>query len=104
MERTYKITKIAEDGSRSMLTQIFHNALGAFENAVTFNMILHGVNNVADPILRYRFLTGVSPARTINPRDMAFISYHNDVYCVSEVFESEMPLLALGLNAVTNVN
>lgn len=95
MDKTYKITKILEDGRQILLPKIFHNCYEAYENAVTLNMQLHGISNIMDPVLRLKWRNGVRLPTILNPRSMAYIYFGKDVYCVSEVFESEKPYYTL---------
>lgn len=95
MDKTYKITKILENGRQILLPRVFHNGYGAYENAVTLNMQLHGISNIMDPMLRLKWRSGVRFPKVLNPRSMAYIYFGKDVFCVSEIFESEMPYFSL---------
>lgn len=95
MEKTFKIIKISEDGKQTMIPQFFHNCYGAVENAVTFNMKLHQVSNILDPMLRLKYRKGVFLPTTLSPRERAYVTVGTDVYCISEVFESEKHIFSL---------
>lgn len=55
MDKIFKIIRISEDGTQTMIPQFFHNSYGVLENAVTFNMLMHLVSNILDPQLRLKY-------------------------------------------------
>lgn len=104
MGKFFKIIKISQDGTQTMIPQFFHNCHGALENAVTFNMQLHRVSNILDPMLRLKYREGIFVPTTINPRDRACVAFGTDIFCISEVFESEKYLFLLTFHAACLVN
>lgn len=104
MDKTYKVNKISEDGTTTLLPLIFYNQYGVLENAVTFNMILHNISNILEPRLRLKYREGIMLPLTLNPREVAYIQDGTDVYCISEVYESEKNNFALTFEAIKRVN
>lgn len=104
MDKIFKIIRIAEDGTQSMIPQYFHNSYGVLENAVTFNMQLHQVSDIMDPVLRLKYRNGIAIPVSINPRERAYVSFGADMYCISEVFENEKLRFFLLFQAVSLVN
>lgn len=104
MEKIFKIIRVSEDGTQTMMPQYFHNSYGVLENAVTFNMQLHKVSNIMDPMLRLQYRNGIAIPISINPRERAYVSFGTDIYCISEVFESEKLNFSLLFQAASLVN
>ena len=104
MDKIFKIIRISEDGTQTMIPQYFLNSYGAVENAVTFNMRLHGISNILDPILRLQYRKGISLPINPDSRERAYVSFGKDMYCISEVFESEEPFFALTFQAAITQN
>lgn len=104
MDKIFKIIRISEDGTQTMIPRYFHNSYGVLENAVTLNMQLHQISNILDPRLRLKFREGIAIPLCTNPRERAYISYGKEVYCISEVFDSEEPFFRLAFQAASLVN
>ena len=104
MDKIFKIIKISEDGTNTMIPQFFHNTYGVLENAVTFNMMAHNVSNLLDPQLRLKYREGIMIPMTLNIRERAYVTIGTDIYCIFEVFENEKPNFALLFQAASSVN
>lgn len=104
MDKIFKIIRISEDGTHTMIPQFFHNSYGVLENAVTFNMLLHQISNILDPVLRLQYRKGIDLPTNLSPRERAYVTFGTDTFCISEVFESEKPIFALTFQAATLVN
>lgn len=66
MDKIFKIIRISEDGTQTMIPQFFHNSYGVLENAVTFNMLMHRVSNILDPQLRLKYQEGIMIPLNLN--------------------------------------
>lgn len=104
MDKTYKVNIISEDGTITLLPLIFYNQFGVLENAVTLNMMLHNISNILDLMFRLKYREGIMLPLTPNPREIAYIQDGPDVYCISEVYESEKINFALTFEAIKRVN
>lgn len=104
MDKIFKIIRISEDGTQTMIPKYFQNSYGVLENAVTFNMQLHQISNILDPMLRLQYRNGIAIPVGLNPRERAYISFGTDIYCISEVFENEKPNFSLLFQAASLVN
>ena len=104
MEKIFKIIRISEDGTQTVIPKYFQNSYGVLENAVTFNMQLHRISNIMDPMLRLQYRNGIALPISLNPRERAYISFGTDIYCISEVSESEKPNFSLLFQAASLLN
>ncbi len=104
MDKIFKIIRISEDGTHTMIPQFFHNSYGVLENAVTFNMLAHNVSNILDHQLRLKYREGIMIPMNLNIRERAYVTIGTDMYCISEVFENEKPKFSLLFQAASLVN
>ena len=104
MDKVYKVICITGDGTMYMVPTYYKNSYGAFENAVSFNMQLHGIENILDPHLRLQYRKGVFAPDEMDHRDSAYLMCDGLSYCISEVFESEQPSFMLAFEAINSVN
>ena len=104
MDKIFKIIRISEDGTQTMIPRYFYNSYGVLENAVTFNMFAHNVSNILDPQLRLKYQKGIMIPTDLNIRERAYVTFGTDTYCISEVFESEKSSFILAFQAASAVN